>query len=140
MCGFEAEGSAAIVYGKIVKEPNTIATAIRIGNPASWKEAEAAARDSGGGIDFVSDEQILDAYKLVAQSEGIFCEPSSAASLAGLIKNIKAGKVKADSDITVVCVLTGNGLKDPDTAIKVCAAELKPIPPTLVSLREAMKV
>ncbi len=122
MMGFEAEGSAAIVHGKVIEKPDTIATAIRIGNPASWKEAVAAAQDSGGAIDFVSDQEILDAYKLVAQAEGIFCEPSSAASLAGLIKNAKLGKVPPTA--TAVCVLTGNGLKDPDSAMKVCNVNL----------------
>jgi threonine synthase len=138
MFGFEAEGSAAIVHGRIFESPETIATAIRIGNPASWKEAERAADESNGAIDYVSDTEILDAYKLVAQTEGIFCEPSSAASLAGLIKNL--GRKKIDSRSTVVCVLTGNGLKDPDTPMKVAHADLTPVPPTLAKLREAMKV
>ncbi|HEY9719581.1 MAG TPA: threonine synthase [Trichormus sp.] len=137
MYGFEAEGSAAIVYGKVIEAPETIATAIRIGNPASWKEAEAAARDSGGAIDFVSDDEILAAYKLVAQHEGIFCEPSSAASLAGLIKNISKNAVPSDAKI--VCVLTGNGLKDPDTPMKLLAVDLTPVKPTLESLREVIK-
>ncbi|HEY9773544.1 MAG TPA: threonine synthase [Planktothrix sp.] len=138
MFGFEAEGSAAIVHGKVFENPETIATAIRIGNPASWKEAETAAKESNGAIDFVSDQEILDAYKLVAQTEGIFCEPSSAASLAGLIKNL--GRKRIDPTCTVVCVLTGNGLKDPDTPMKVAHADLTPVPPTLDKLRQAMKV
>jgi threonine synthase len=136
MCGFEAEGSAAIVQGKVIESPSTVATAIRIGNPASWKEAEAAARDSHGEIGFVSDEEILKAYRLIAQTEGIFCEPSSAASLAGLVKNIGLGKVP--SQATVVSVLTGNGLKDPDTAMKISSVNLTPLPPTLEKLREVM--
>lgn len=138
MFGFEAEGSAAIVHGKVISSPETIATAIRIGNPASWKEAEGAARDSGGAIGFVTDDQILDAYKLVARTEGIFCEPSSAASLAGLRKNLELGKVP--SDATIVCVLTGNGLKDPDTPLKVATADLTAVEPTISRLREVMRV
>jgi threonine synthase len=125
MFGFEAEGAAAIVRGEPINNPETIATAIRIGKPTFWKEAEAAAQESGGRIDCVSDEAILDAYKLLAQSEGIFCEPSSAASLAGLIKALKLGMVLQDA--TVVCVLTGNGLKDADTAIRISNTDLTPI-------------
>lgn len=136
MFGFEAEGAAAIVRGQPIANPETIATAIRIGNPASWKEAQAAAEDSAGKIDCVSDEAILDAYKLLAQSEGIFCEPSSAASLAGLIKSLKSGLVQQDA--TIVCVLTGNGLKDPDTAMRVCNTDLTPVPPDPELIRKAM--
>lgn len=136
MFGFEAEGSAAIVRGEPIAKPNTIATAIRIGNPASWKEAEAAAKDSNGKIDFVNDDEILEAYQLLARAEGIFCEPSSAASLAGLIKCIKNDLLP--QELTVVCVLTGNGLKDPDTAMKVCNPDLTPIAPTFERLKEVM--
>jgi threonine synthase len=116
MMGFEAEGSAAIVRGKVIPNPKTIASAIRIGNPASWKNAVAARDESGGVIDYVTDEEILSAYKLLAVKEGIFGEPASAASVAGLIK-----KAKSDIDFSnkkVVCVITGTGLKDPDTALK----------------------
>ncbi|MBU0501676.1 MAG: threonine synthase [bacterium] len=116
MIGFQAEGAAPIVRGHIIENPETLATAIRIGNPASWKPAEAAASESGGFIDMVSDEEIIEAYKMIANKEGVFCEPASAASVAGLIKSSQAGKVPAGS--TVVCVLTGHGLKDPDNAIK----------------------
>jgi len=116
MIGFQAEGAAPIVLGHLVKNPETVATAIRIGNPASWKQAEAAARDSGGSISIVTDQEILDAYKVIAAKEGIFCEPASAASVAGTLKLHKAGKIPEGS--TIVCVLTGHGLKDPDTAIK----------------------
>jgi threonine synthase len=116
MIGFQAAGSAPIVLGHPVDQPETIATAIRIGNPARWMEAEAAADESGGFIDMVTDDEILDAYKKVAAGEGVFCEPASAASIAGLIKSVAAGKVPTGS--RVVCVLTGHGLKDPDTAIK----------------------
>lgn len=138
MCGFEAEGSAAIVRGEPILNPETIATAIRIGNPASWKEAERAAEDSGGLIDSVTDEEIMSAYKLIARTEGIFCEPASAASLAGLIKYIKAGMIA--SDATVVCVLTGNGLKDPDNAMRSSLVELTPVEATPEKLKEAMKL
>lgn len=116
MIGFEAAGAAPIVLNKIVEKPETIATAIRIGNPASWKFAVEAANTSGGFIDCVTDEEILDAYKTLHKMEGVACEPASAASVAGLLKSSKAGKISPESK--VVCVLTGNGLKDPDTAIK----------------------
>lgn len=117
MMGFQAEGAAPIVLGKVVKEPNTVATAIRIGNPASWDSALKARDESGGTIDMVSDDEILSAYSLLASREGVFCEPASAASVAGLIKMRENGTV-VDGD-TVVCTLTGHGLKDPDTAINV---------------------
>jgi threonine synthase len=115
MMGWQAEGAAPIVRGEIVLKPQTIATAIRIGNPARWEEAAAAGKDSGGGIDMVSDEEILAAYRLLASTEGVFAEPASAASVAGLLKASAQGKVAKDS--SVVCVLTGHGLKDPDTAV-----------------------
>ncbi len=116
MMGFQAEGAAPIVRGYVIEKPETIATAIRIGNPARWKEAEAAAKDSGGVIDMVSDEEIIKAYKHLALDEGIFCEPASAASLAGLIKYAE-DSLEMFSGKQVVCVLTGHGLKDPDIAI-----------------------
>ncbi len=119
MCGWQAAGAAPIVLGHVVKNPETIATAIRIGNPASWKGAASAARDSGGFIDMVTDEEILKAYKLIAETEGIFCEPASAASVAGVIKANNERKLFSKGD-TVVCTLTGNGLKDPDSAISIC--------------------
>lgn len=116
MMGFEAEGSAAIASGKVIPNPKTVASAIRIGNPASWKSAVAARDESGGVIDYVTDEEILSAYKSLAVREGIFGEPASAASVAGLIKKAKSG---IDfSNKKVVCVITGTGLKDPDTALK----------------------
>ncbi|MFA6989937.1 MAG: threonine synthase [Candidatus Gastranaerophilaceae bacterium] len=123
MYGFEAEGSAAIVRGQRIEKPETIATAIRIGNPASWKQAEAARDESKGLISSVTDEEIIEAYKLLAKSEGILAEPASAASVAGLIKSCKEGLVQENS--TIVCVLTGNGLKDPDSAIKYSGCEIK---------------
>ena len=134
MCGFQAAGAAPIVMGQVVPYPETIATAIRIGNPASWKKAENARDQSGGLIDSVSDEEILDAYKLLASEEGIFAEPASAASVAGVIKLAKTDYFKPDSK--VVCILTGNGLKDPDTAIKV-GEEPKVIP---ADIKAVMKV
>ena len=112
--GFQAEGSAPIVNDKIVEYPQTIASAIRIGNPASWQKAVNARDESRGIIDSVSDADILLAYKKLASMEGIFCEPASAASLAGLLKQVASGK--DFSGKSIVCVLTGNGLKDPDVA------------------------
>lgn len=120
MMGFQAEGAAPIVRGKVIKDPETIATAIRIGNPASWKDAEKARDESGGKIDMVTDTEIIEAYKLLASREGIFCEPASAASFAGLIK-MKKEEIISDGD-TIVCTLTGHGLKDPDTALSSCKA------------------
>ncbi|SHK32689.1 threonine synthase [Thermocrinis minervae] len=128
MMGWQAEGAAPIVKGYVIKNPQTIATAIKIGNPYSWQSALEAAKESGGRIDAVSDEEILYAYKLVASKEGIFCEPASAASVAGLIKLIREGFFK-QGDV-VVCTLTGNGLKDPDTAMKVCN-EIITLPPDI---------
>lgn len=121
MIGFQAEGAAPIVRGYPIEKPETIATAIRIGNPASWKKAEAARDESGGLIDMVSDEEILQAYRLVAATEGVFCEPASAASIAGLVKKAKTGLFGGGERI--VCTLTGHGLKDPDTAIKISTVE-----------------
>lgn len=122
MYGFEAEGAAAIVKGEPIAEPETVATAIRIGNPASWKLAEAARDESGGIIDSVTDEEIVAAYKIIAGTEGIFVEPGSAASLAGVIKSVKNGKIAKGSK--VVTIFTGNGLKDPDTAMNVSTVEV----------------
>lgn len=123
MIGFEAEGSAAIVQNKIIGNPQTLATAIKIGNPASWKLAVNAANESEGFIDSVTDDEILEAYKMLTTEEGVFAEPASAASLAGIIKSRKAGKINKGD--TVVSVLTGNGLKDPDNAIKICNEPIK---------------
>jgi threonine synthase len=115
MFGFQAAGSAPIVLGAPVLHPMTVATAIRIGNPASWQQAEAARDDSGGLIDAVTDKQILEAYRLVARTEAVFVEPASAASIAGLLMTAADGRLPAGS--TVVCTVTGNGLKDPEWAI-----------------------
>jgi len=124
MLGFQAEKAAPIVEGRIIEHPQTIATAIKIGNPASWKQAEAARDESGGLIDTVTDEEIITAYKMLAYLEGIFVEPASAASVAGVIKLNNQGyftrTLITDSRLpTIVCILTGHGLKDPDRAIKV---------------------
>ncbi len=115
MLGFQAEGSAPIVLGHPVEKPETVATAIRIGNPASWKSAVAAAEESKGSIRSVSDDEILSAYRFVAAKEGVFCEPASAASIAGLLKYGK----EIPKGSSVVCILTGHGLKDPDNAVKM---------------------
>jgi threonine synthase len=124
MFGFQAEGAAPIVKGRVIKNPKTIATAIRIGNPASWKQAEKARDESAGLIDMVTDREIISAYKLLAAREGIFVEPASAASIAGLLKLAKRGyfrQVKLQGSKQkkkIVAILTGHGLKDPDRAIK----------------------
>lgn len=123
MLGFQAAGAAPIVLEHPVEKPETVATAIRIGKPASWKGAEAARDESGGRIDAVTDEEILAAYKLIASSEGIFCEPASAASLAGVIKLYREGFFRQGSSI--VCTLTGHGLKDPDTVFSVVKKPVK---------------
>lgn len=115
--GFQAEGAAPIVKGKIVKRPRTVATAIRIGNPASWQAAVTARDQSGGVIDYVTDDEILAAYRLLASKEGVFGEPASAASVAGLIKMSKQGLSLPDK--RVVCLITGTGLKDPDLPTKL---------------------
>ncbi|MFH8365562.1 threonine synthase [Streptomyces sp. NPDC018031] len=125
MWGFQASGSAPIVRGEPVKDPHTIATAIRIGNPASWAFAERARDESGGLIDEVTDRQILAAYRLLAAQEGVFVEPASAASVAGLLKAAEQGKV--DPGQRIVCTVTGNGLKDPDWAV-AGAPQAVPVP------------
>ncbi len=131
MMGYEAEGAAAIVRGETIARPQTVASAIRIGNPASWKAAEAARDESCGRIDFVTDDEILHAYALMARKEGVFGEPASAASLAGVLKAARQGLDLRDKK--VVCVITGNGLKDPDTAIRsafepvTCAPEMQAV-------------
>ncbi len=114
MMGFQAAGAAPLVHGELVKNPETLATAIRIGNPANWEKAVAAKNQSHGEFNAVTDTEIIAAYRWLGSKEGIFCEPASAASVAGLLKV----KDRVPNNATVVCVLTGNGLKDPDTAIK----------------------
>ncbi len=146
MYGFQAEGAAPIVKGHIIEKPETVGTAIRIGNPASWKQAEVARDESKGLIDSVTDDEMLEAYRIIHASEGYACEPASAASVAGLLKAARQGKLMPES--TVVCVLTGNGLKDPKTAIdqsdfksaeKVYNADINEIAKAL-SLGSALKL
>jgi threonine synthase len=115
MAGFQAAGAAPLVENRVIPEPKTVATAIRIGNPASWQGAVTAVRESEGWIDAVTDEEILQAYRVLAREEGIFMEPASAASVAGLLKSAKAGRLEAGA--TCVLTLTGHGLKDPETAL-----------------------
>src|ERR671930_665354 len=115
--GFEAEGAAPLVEGRTIPDPETVASAIRIGNPARWEEAMQAATASRGRIAAVSDEQILDAYRLLASREGVFCEPASAASVAGILAHGLPAPEGGGALDSVVCVLTGHGLKDPDTAL-----------------------
>jgi threonine synthase len=136
MIGFQAAGAAPIVLGHPVENPETIATAIRIGNPASWKNAVAAKEESGGLIDAVTDDEILFAYKFIASREGIFCEPASAASLAGVIKLSKRNYFKKGD--TIVCTLTGHGLKDPDNALRISTEPTK-IRATLSALEDAIR-
>jgi threonine synthase len=136
MIGWQAEGAAPIVKGEAVKDPKTIATAIKIGNPASWKGALAARDESGGHIGAVSDDEILEAYKALAR-EGVFCEPASAASVAGVKKFVSVYREFAQSSATVVCVLTGHGLKDPERAIAL-APRPKPVAPTVDAIRSEL--
>lgn len=117
MMGFQAQGAAPIVRGSVIERPQTVATAIRIGNPASWKLALQAVKESAGAIQMVTDEEILGAYQALAKEEGVFCEPASAASVAGLTKCSQAGLLPEGA--TVVCTLTGHGLKDPDIAVEI---------------------
>ena len=137
MLGYQAAGSAPFVRGGPVKNPETVATAIRIGNPQSYDQALKVMSESGGWFDELSDQEILDTQRLLAMSEGIFCEPASAASLGGAIRDIKAGKIAEGS--VIVCTLTGNGLKDPDTAIGQCQSSvLKTIDATLDQVRDSI--
>ena len=136
MWGFQAAGAAPLVLGQPVADPQTVASAIRIGNPASWQSAITARDESGGDIQSVTDEAILDAYRRLAQEEGIFCEPASAAGVAGLLKAVQEG---ADlSGQTVVCIITGSGLKDPERAMAEFAPELRPLPPDLTTIESEM--
>lgn len=135
MMGFQAAGAAPLILGHPIEHPETLATAIRIGNPASWDKAVAAKESSRGQFNAVTDEEILTAYRLLASEEGIFCEPASAASVAGLLKV----KDQVPEGAKIVCVLTGNGLKDPDTAIKHCQNQFRTgIEPNLSAVAQAM--
>lgn len=136
MCGYQAAGAAPILRGEPVANPETVATAIRIGNPQSWQNAIAAQEESGGWFDECTDEEILAAQKLLAEKEGVFCEPASATSLAGAMRDINSGKIKAGS--TIVCTLTGHGLKDPDIAIKQSTAPVVEIDADLDQVRKAI--
>ena len=132
MMGYQAEGAAPIVLGEPIANPQTIASAIRIGNPASWQSALDARDESGGTIDMVSDDEILDAYRLLATKEGIFCEPASAASFAGLVKAVRAGLNLAGEK--VVCICTGTGLKDPDLAVSSAVTKTVEVAPTVQAI------
>jgi threonine synthase len=131
MMGFQAAGAAPLVRGHPVEHPETVASAIRIGNPARWEEAMDAMTSSGGAVSAVSDEQILEAYRLLAVEEGVFCEPASAASVAGLLSR------GVESARRVVCVLTGHGLKDPDVALAQAGA-IVPCAPELEAIEQAV--
>jgi len=133
--GFQAAGAAPLVLGARVERPETVASAIRIGNPARGEEALAAMRESGGAVEAVSDEEILDAYRLLGATEGVFCEPASAASVAGAIRRAEAGGFPKGAE--VVCVLTGHGLKDPDTAI-AASPDVVRLPASVDAVEEAL--
>jgi threonine synthase len=135
MYGFQAEGAAPIVRGHAIEKPETVATAIRIGNPASWQKAVAARDESGGIIDMVSDEAILAAQKIMASQAGVFGEPASAAPLAGLIKLTKQGETFSNK--VIVCVVTGNGLKDTETALKQ-APKITELPADIGTVEKAL--
>jgi threonine synthase len=135
MFGFQAEGAAPIVRGEPVEAPETVATAIRIGNPASWQGAVEARDHSGGVIEIVSDDEILEAQRMVVRTEGVFCEPASAAGVAGVRR--MAAERRIGRGETVVCVLTGHGLKDPD-AVQAEEGSLTPIPPQIDAIRREM--
>ncbi|HHH13688.1 MAG TPA: pyridoxal-phosphate dependent enzyme, partial [Thiolapillus brandeum] len=136
MVGYQAAGSAPFLRGGPVDNPETVATAIRIGHPQSWDKAWNAQKASDGWFDECTDEEILAAQKLLAEKEGVFCEPASATSLAGAMRDIRSGKIPEGS--RVVCTLTGNGLKDPDTAIRQCTAEPIVIEAKLAAVKDAI--
>jgi len=136
MAGYQASGSAPFLRGGPVEHPETVATAIRIGHPQSWDKAWAANRESGGWFDKFADEAILRAQKLLADKEGVFCEPASAISLAGALRDIESGRIPEGS--RVVCTLTGHGLKDPDTAVQQCQAPLLTVDATLAQVKKVI--
>jgi len=136
MVGYQAAGSAPFLRGGPVDNPETVATAIRIGHPQSWDKAWKAQKESDGWFDECTDEEILAAQKLLAEKEGVFCEPASATSLAGALRDIRSGRIPEGS--RVVCTLTGNGLKDPDTAIRQCTAEPIVIDAELAAVKDAI--
>ena len=134
--GWQADGAAPIVDGHPIENPETVASAIRIGNPASWQPAVAAAQESEGRIDKVTDEEILAAYKLIARTEGVFVEPACATPLAGLIKCVQAGLIPEGSLVTAT--MTGHGLKDPDTAVSAAGFEPITVPPDKDAVMKAI--
>jgi len=136
MVGYQADGSAPFIRGEMVDDPDTVATAIRIGHPQSWDKAWKVKDESEGWFDECSDEEILAAQKLLAEKEGVFCEPASAISIAGVLRDLKSGKIPAGSRI--VCTLTGHGLKDPDTAIKQSSRPLISVDATLEQVKKAI--
>ena len=136
MVGYQASGAAPFLRGKMVDDPETIATAIRIGHPQSWDKAWVVQKESGGWFDECTDEEILAAQKMLAQKEGVFCEPASAASLAGALRDIISGKIPEGSK--VVCTLTGHGLKDPDTAIKQSTSPMITVDATMEAVKAAI--
>lgn len=136
MLGYQASGAAPFLRGGPVSEPETVATAIRIGNPQSWDNAWAASRESGGWFDEFTDEEILYTQKLLAEKEGIFCEPASAISVAGALRDIRKGRIKENSCVT--CTLTGHGLKDPDTAIEQSSAPVIKTDTNLDNVKKAI--
>tara|TARA_B100000678_G_scaffold284095_1_gene285138 strand:- start:2607 stop:3023 length:417 start_codon:yes stop_codon:yes gene_type:complete len=138
MMGWQAEGAAPIVRDEVVQVPETVATAIRIGNPASWKQAVGAAEESSGAIDTVSDDEILDAHRMLARSEGIFVEPASAAGIAGIVKSHAGGDIVEGS--TVVATVTGHGLKDPEIAIDNAKAQSLVVDANMESVLAAIEL
>ncbi len=134
--GYQAAGSAPFIRGGMVDHPETVATAIRIGHPQSWEYAWSVQRESGGWFDECTDTEILEAQRLLATQEGVFCEPASATSLAGAFRDIRSGRIPAGS--TVVCTLTGHGLKDPDIAIKQSGGNVETVPATLNTVQRAI--
>lgn len=136
MLGYQASGSAPFMRGQMVDDPETVATAIRIGHPQSWDKAWQVKEESGGWFDECSDDEILAAQKLLAEKEGVFCEPASATSLAGALRDVKSGKIPEGS--TIVCTLTGHGLKDPDIAIKQSSSSVVTVDANLESVRDAI--
>ncbi len=136
MVGYQAAGAAPFLRGHMVDDPDTVATAIRIGHPQSWDKAWAVQKESEGWFDELTDEEILAAQKLLTEKEGVFCEPASATSLAGALRDIERGRIPEGS--TVVCTLTGHGLKDPDTAIRQCTADMLTVDAELTPVRDAI--
>jgi threonine synthase len=135
MAGYQAAGAAPFVAGHPIDQPETVATAIRIGHPQSWDKAIAAQQESGGWFAALSDDEILAAQKLLAEQEGVFCEPASAASIGGALRDLQSGRIPAGK--TLVCTLTGNGLKDPDVALRN-APDLKPVKADRATLEAAI--